>query len=569
MIADVVGSSRLMEIDEAGTLAAIRNRWDTIVEPVVHEHEGRIVKYMGDGFLAEFASAVNAVACALAVQEKMRSAPDSAAAIALRIGINLGDVVVHNGDVFGDGVNVAARLEDLAEPGGICISAKVYNEVNHKVAGVFTDIGSQRLKNLAAPVQVYRSVTPGACAPAALALPDRPSIAVLPFRNMSGDAEQEYFADGVVEEIITALSRFHWLFVIARNSSFVYKGHAVDVKQVGRDLGVRYVLDGSIRRAGTRVRITGELVDTHSGSHLWADRFEANLHDIFELQDQLTASVVGAMAPKLEWAEIERSRRKATHSLDAYDYYLRGMAAYHRWSIDTSLEALEMFRRAIGLDPQYAAAYAMAARCHVQAKAAGGRTLDFKQASDEAGDLARRAAALGADDAFCVGTAGFALGWMNGEVEYSHNLTQEALRLNPNFAWGWLYSGWANVWIGDHRTAAEHLHRALQLSPQDPHTISMNTAMACAFLFSGKPDEAWPLVERVVQRHPSYGFPNCVGAASAALIGHAAQAGDCIARVRELFSWLCLSNIDTLMPLRRLQDRRLFAEGLKLAGLVD
>ena len=336
LAADVVGYSRLMGIDEEGTLAALKTHRREIIDPLITQHQGRIVKTTGDGLLIEFGSIVDAVRFAVVMQQGIESSNahvDESRRIRFRIGINVGDVIVEGDDIFGDGVNVAARLEALADPGRICVSATVREHVAEKLPIGFADLGEHVVKNIARPVHVYRietrlepkNVSSGDPAPTQLVLPDKPSIAVLPFQNMSGDPEQDYFADGIVEDIITALSRMRWLFVIARNSSFTYKGRAVDVTQVGRDLGVRYVLEGSVRKAGNRVRITGQLIDTATGAHLWADRFDGGLDDIFDLQDQVTSSVV-AIAPRLEQAEIERAKHKPTESLDAYDYFLRGMA---------------------------------------------------------------------------------------------------------------------------------------------------------------------------------------------------------------------------------------------------
>ena len=305
-----------------------------------------------------------------------------------------------------------------------------------------------------------------------LPLPDKPSIAVLPFENLSGDREQEYFADGIVEEIITALSRFRGLFVIARNSSFAYKGRAVDVKQVGRELGVRYILEGSVRKAGNRVRITGQLIDTATGAHLWADRFDGGLEDIFDLQDQVTASVVGAIAPKLEQAEIERTKRKPTANLDAYDYYLRGVAGVHEWTEESTAEAILNFRRAIELDPHFAAAYGMAARCYVLRKSGGWMT---DHELPEAARLAQRAAELGKDDAVALGTAGLALSFFIGNHEDGKALTDRAISLNPNLAWAWLWSGWVRVWLGETEAAIERVGHALRLSPNDHPTATACT----------------------------------------------------------------------------------------------
>src|SRR6516164_1547467 len=404
LAADVAGYSRLMGVDEEGTHERLKAHLQEVVNPKIAEHRGRIVKNTGDGFLAEFPSVVDAVRCAAEVQrgmaERNAKTPENGR-ITFRIGINLGDVIVEEYDIFGDGVNVAARLEALADPGGICISRVVRDQVRDRLDCTFEDLGEQEVKNIPRPVRAYRvrdrtipAMGPKELSPLPLLLPDKPSIAVLPFQNMSGDPEQEYFADGMVEEITTALSRIRWLFVIARNSSFTYKGQAVDVKQVGRELGVCYVLEGSVRKAGNKIRITGQLIDCATSAHLWADRFEGALGDIFDLQDQVTSSVVGAIAPKLEQAEIERSRRKPTESLDAYDYYLRGMAAFNRWTPEGNIEALSMFQRAIELDPQFASAYGFAVRCYNQRKANGWPS-DRRRDALEVAKLAQRAAELG------------------------------------------------------------------------------------------------------------------------------------------------------------------------------
>lgn len=381
-MADVVGFSRLMADDEAGTLAVLKSRRTEILDPTVRARGGRVVKVMGDGVLVEFASAVPAVEVALDLQRRMADAnatlPEGRR-ILLRIGVNLGDVIGEGADIYGEGVNLAARLEGLAEPGGICLSAKLFDEVEGKVEATFEDRGEQMVKNLARPVRacVWPVRTRATHPPTATAgagepgLGDKPSIVVLPFQNLSGDPEQEYFADGMVEDITTALSRLRWLFVIARNSAFTHKGRAVDVKQVGRELGVRYVLEGSVRRAGGRVRITGQLIDTPTGVHLWADRVDGEVADIFDLQDRVTSHVVGAIAPKLEQAEIRRAQRKPTASLDAHDWFMRGIAAFNRTTREANTEAIAMFLRATELDPDYAAAWGMAARCYLQRKGFG------------------------------------------------------------------------------------------------------------------------------------------------------------------------------------------------------
>jgi TolB-like protein/class 3 adenylate cyclase len=359
LCADVAGYSRLMGADEAGTAQALREH-RAAADPIIAQRGGRIVKTTGDGVLVEFGSVVGAVQCAIALQrlttERNAGSPTERR-MEWRIGVHLGDVLIEGDDILGDGVNIAARLEGIAEPGGICISEDAFRQVRGKVEAEFADIGEQSLKNIARPLRVYRIGSGSATEqptipPAALPLPDKPSIAVLPFANMSGDPEQEYFADGMVEEIITALSRIRWLFVIARNSTFTYKGQAIDVKQVGRELGVRYVLEGSVRKAGTRVRITGQLIDALTGTHLWADRFDGSLEDVFDLQDQVALSVAGVIEPALQVAEMRRSAARPTTDLGAYDLYLRALAIFFpitKARIFEALGLLEQASRSIGI----------------------------------------------------------------------------------------------------------------------------------------------------------------------------------------------------------------------------
>jgi TolB-like protein/class 3 adenylate cyclase/tetratricopeptide (TPR) repeat protein len=579
MAADVVGYSRLMELDEAATLAALKARRRDVLDPLVAKHQGRIFKTTGDGVLVEFSSAVNAVQCAVDLQQGIAVANTDQLddrQIVLRIGVNLGDVMVEGSDLYGDGVNIAARLETLAEPGGILVSGTAYDHIKSKVKVGFEDIGAQTLKNIAEPVRAYRvtradliaAASPSFGAKSSPPIPDKPSIAVLPFQNVSGDPEQEYFADGMVDEITMALSRLRWLFVIARNSSFTYKGRAVDVRQVRRELGVRYVLEGSVRKAGNRVRITGELIDASTGTQLWSDRFEGGLEDIFDLQDMVTANVVGALAPKLESAEIERAMRKPTESLNAYDYYLRGMGLYNQWNLAAGIESLSLFKRAIELDPKFASAHGMAARCYVQRKA-GGWVTDRDREIAETARLARRAAELGKDDSVALGTAGFALAWVVGSVEEGATLVERALALNPNFAWGWGFSGWINVWLGKPEVASEHLARALRLSPHDPLSLTFQTAAACAHFFNGRYAEAWSWAETAMRDRPDYAFPNCIGAASGALAGRLTEANKAMVRLRELMPDLRISNLKEFFPLRRPPDLANFADGLRKTGLPE
>lgn len=579
LAADVVGYSRLMAHDEVGTLERLNSLWKDLVRPAIAEHGGRTVKLMGDGLLAEFPSVVEAVQCAVEVQNSITGheadLPEGRR-MKLRIGVNLGDIIAEESDIYGDGVNVAARLEDLADPGAICVSGTVFDHIRGKVNLNFTDLGEQRVKNIDHPVRVYRVSQKdgsaanslggdGASGAIGLELPNKPSIAVLPFSNMSADPDQEYFADGIVEEIITALSRIRWLFVIARNSSFTYKGRAVDVKQVGRELGVRYVLEGSVRKAGNQVRITGQLIDATTGTHLWADRFDGALEDVFELQDQVTASVVGAISPRLEKAEIERAKRKPTESLDAYDYYLRGIAAVHEWKRKANEEALSLFSRAIQLDPNFASAYGMAARCYSMRKASGWMTDPIVEA-EETVRLARRAVELGKDDAVALSTAGIGLAFVVGQLDEGAELIDQALRLDPNLAWAWLFSGWVKVWRGEPEAAIEDIEHANRLSPHDPHNFAMQSATASALFFTGQYTEALSLAKTAMRAH-THLLATCVVAASAALIGDEAEADAAMNWLRKLDPDLRVSNLKSLFPIRRPEDFATWADGLRKAGL--
>jgi TolB-like protein/Tfp pilus assembly protein PilF len=400
-------------------------------------------------------------------------------------------------------------------------------------------------------------------------LPDKPSIAVLPFQNMSGDPEQGYFADGMVEDIITALSRMRWLFVIARNSSFIYRGPAVDVKQVGRELGVRYVLEGSVRRSLNRVRITGQLIDATTGAHLWADRFDGALEDIFDLQDRVAMMVVGAITPMIEQAEIERAKRKPTENLDAYDYFLRAMASLYQWTRESNDEALRLLHKAIGLDPNFASAYGVAAWCYVWQKTQGWMQLG-PQETLKAEQMARRAVELGKADAAALSAGGYALAHIVGDLVGGSAFIERALQLNPNLATAWLNSGWVKVWLGEPDVAIEHVERAMRLSPFDPIRFRMQGAIALAHLIAGRYDEASSWAERALRENPNLRQAARVAAASHALAGRLEDAQRALAHTLQLDPELRLSNLkDRLPPLRRPEDSDRYAEGLRRAGLPD
>jgi TolB-like protein/Flp pilus assembly protein TadD len=401
-----------------------------------------------------------------------------------------------------------------------------------------------------------------------LALPDKPSIAALAFHNLSGDPEQEYFADGVVDDIITALSRIRWLFVIARNSSFTYRGRTVDVKQIGRELGVRYVLEGSVRKVANRVRITGQLIDATTGAHLWAERFEGTLDDIFELQDQVAPSVVGAIAPQMERAEIERAKRKPTESLNAYDYYLRGMTNLHQGTREAINEALSLFETAIQLDPGFASAYAMAAWCYFWRRINGWQ-VDGPQEVAEGARLARRAVELGRDDAVALTRSGHALAHLAGDLDGGIALIDRALVLNPNLAAAWFLGGFLRVWHGEPDGAVEFFERAMRLSPRDPEMYRMQAGMAVAHLFAGRFDAASAWAERASRDLPNFLMVVAIIAASHALAGRTAEARRAMDHLRQLDSGLRISNLGDWLPIHRPQDLATFADALRRAGLPE
>jgi len=573
LVADVAGFCGLVPSDDAATAARLEAHRRGLVDPKIAEHRGRIVRTRGDGLLAEFASAVDALRCAVEVQDGMRTrnaaiAPDRR--IEFRIGVNVGDIVIDGSDIEGDGVKVAARLEAVAEPGGICVSGRVREDAESALDIAFEDAGIESLENRSRLVPVYR-VRPGSRAEARakppLALPVKPSIAVLPFQNMSGDPEQDYFADGIAEDIITALARNRGLFVIARNSSFTYKGRAVDVKQVGRELGVRYALEGSVRKTANRVRITGQLIDTATGAHLWADYFDGTLENIFELQDEVTARVAGRIAPNLLQAEIQRAKHKPTESLDAYDFYLRGLAGVHRNTKEAIDESLRLYKLAIEGDPEFAAAYGRAAGCYVLYLANGLRLGAEDVAECER--LARLGARLGKEDAVALALSGMALATVAGSLDDGADFIDQALRLDPNHAAAWLFSGWVTTFLGEPDLGVRHLETALRLSPLDPLSYAAHAALAAAHFFAGRYDESIAWAESSYREQPNFVPATRFAAASLALAGRIEAARSLMERLRRLDPGLRLSNLHKLFPLRRADDAEKWARGLRIAGLPE
>lgn len=506
LAADVVGYSRLVGLDEAGTVARVRALFREVAHPEVAKAGGRVFKVVGDGFLAEFPSAVAAVTCAAAIQaatEARAATEPEARRILARIGVHLGDVLVEGTDLFGDGVNVAARLEGLAEPGGVVLSGAVADAVRGRVPQALEDLGERGLKNIERPIRVFRLALAAASAePPRLAMPERPSLVVLPFQNLSGDPEQEYFADGIAEDITTALSRIGWLFVIGRNSAFTYKGRAVDVRQVGRDLGVRYVLEGSVRKAGDRVRITGQLIEAENGRHVWADRFDGELSNIFDLQDRVTGRVVGAIEPQIRFAEIARAQLKPLSSLQAYDLRLRALAKINNASCAQLADGVDLLRRAIGMDPGYASAHATLGRCRWRQIAQGCLT-DNRPAITEALSCMETALSLQDDDPDTLAYAGYLLAILGGDRQRGAALVQKALSLNPHAILALDFAAMLHAYGGETEVVRTYVERANRLNPLEV-AAGRNLAVAIAHFANGSYEDALNATIVTLRDWPNY-----------------------------------------------------------------
>ena len=506
MSADVVGYSRLMGVDEAGTLAALKQLRTKLIDPIIAEYRGRLVKLMGDGALIEFASAVDAVECAVCIQRRVAEnnteVPDSKS-IAFRIGVNVGDVIIDGDDIYGDGVNVAARLERLADPGGICISGMVFDQIKGKLDAGFEDFGMHQVKNIADPVRTYRvaSASVSSSSIGHIPAPTKPSIAVLPFDNMSDDHAQEYFSDGISEDLTTALSRFEWLFVIARNSAFTYKGKAVDVKRVGRELGVRYILEGSVRRAGDRVRVNAQLIETESVRHVWAQRYDRRMDDLFELQDDIVASIATVVGPEITHAEIERSRGKRPDDLDAWDHYLRALAAYRRMSKQDMDAAVADLERAIGIDPEFANAYALLGLCHAHV-GMHGWIRPARPAFEEARRRAEQAVRLAPTSPEANQSLAFVLA-MTGHAEQAIRVAQRAIDLNPNSAEAYAVLGHAQIFCGELEAGMASCHRAERGSPRDSRGTWLYDAMGHGYFFLGDYEKAIEVSKKGLHQDPA------------------------------------------------------------------
>jgi adenylate cyclase len=569
LAADVVGYSRLIGADEEGTLNQLRSIRAELIDPKITEHHGRIVKTTGDGLLVEFGSVVDGLRCATEWQRGMaeRTAGSSDGRIEFRIGINVGDVVVQDGDIFGDGVNVAARLEGLAEPGGICVSARVQEDAVGRLDLTFHDMGEQALKNIARPVQVYRvrgsRATPTETTPKtapidiapALALPDKPSIAILPFQNMSGDPEQEFFADGIAEDIITALSRYPSLFVIARNSSFSFKGRAVGVKQIGRELGVRYVLEGSLRKSGNRVRVNAQLVEAETGNHVWAERYDRDLADIFAVQDEITQATTVAIAPAIAATEQQRAMRKPPASLDAWGAYQRGMWHLSKASAEDDALAEKFFQRAIDLDPIFVGGYIGLAAVLSRAKGT--------QSKEEA--LARRAVALDGGDAEAHSRLALAL-IARGDHQGARAQAERALAICPNLAAAHGALGVILAYSGRPKEGLAALKTCIRLDPRAPSLVNRLNQVALAHYFCRDYEATVEAAERAIRSFPDFASPYRWLAAALGELGRSGEAKEVLEKAIAVLPAAFDFQVRERPPWFRPEDHAHMLDGLRKAG---
>ncbi len=571
LAADVVGFSRMMEADEAGTMTTLKSLRREVLNPLVAKHQGRIFKTTGDGVLVEFGSAVNAVQCAVDLQQGMAAANEGQSEdrhIVLRIGVNLGDVMVEGGDLYGDGVNIAARLEALAEPGSVLISGTAYDYVRNKVKTGFEDLGAQSLKNITEPVRTYRVTgTPDVAVAAPKPASDKPSIAILPFTNMSGDLEQEYFSDGITEDLITELSKFRSLFVISRNSAFAFKGLSISVREISRKLGVRYIVEGSVRRAANRLRITAQLIDAMEDAHLWAERYDRELADIFDVQDQVVRAIVSEIEPKLLSSERSRALRKPPESLDAWENYQRGLWHWYKYNPKDRETVISFFERAIAIDPGFAPAHAGLASglcLYILLGASPDIDADLERAY-EAAELAIR---LDEHDPFAH-LAMYRVCIAKSKHEMAMRAAENAIRLNPNLAMAHFGRGHALWHAGRAREAIASLDEAMRLGPHDPAMTSWQAAKAIALALSGELDGAieW---SRRAQEHPNVAIFSHVGEICAlGLLGRSAEAADAIARARKAMPNVSIGHLDKVLPITHGPSRAIFLSGLRKAGLPE
>ncbi len=575
LCADVAGYSALIGADESGAVAALKGH-QTAVLQLLQRYGGRVVNLAGDGLVAEFGSTVAAVEAALGMQALMaeRNADVPAGKrMVFRIGVNQGDVVHDDTHIYGDGINVAARLQAIAEPGGVYVSGKVYDEVRDRTKASFLDLGERKLKNIARPVRVFEVAAAGR--PQRSRLPDgvsveprRPSVAVLPFENIGGDSEQEYFADGVVEDIITALSRFKDFAVIARNSSFVYKGRAVDVRQVSQELGVRYVLEGSVRRAQNRLRITAQLVDAATGAHLWADRFDGTLEDVFEFQDRITGKVASLVEPTIRWAEIERSRRERPDSVEAYDLYLRALPMHLSQTQSANAEAIALLLKAIELEPNNPAYLVYAGNALLHRSTMGWPAIGEDDPALGI-ELVERALTNARDDAVALSLCSMMLIHNLKDYDRGLALTQRAVETNPNNLTVMIFAGITHLHLGNLDDAIAYSEHAIRLSPSLDDAHWPLTAISHAQLVKGNFEESLSWAKRSVSANPSFVCTYWMLVAANAHLGRMDEARRHLAVLRRLSPGVTVQRVWAGQPQKDPSRLEAILDGLRLAGLQE
>jgi adenylate cyclase len=570
LAADVAGYSRLMGNDELGTLEALKSLRREVVDPAIASHNGRIVKTTGDGLLAEFASAVDAVTSAMVIQEKM---DEQNGKIAFRIGINVGDIIIDGDDIFGDGVNIAARVENECEPGSVCISANAFEQIRGKTRFAFDDLGERSLKNIDRPVRLYQARRIGRSHLAntapneivkPLSLPDKPSIAVLPFQNMSGDPDQNYFADGMVEDLIAALSAIKSLFVIARNSTFTFKDKAIDYKRIGRELGVRYLLEGSVRKAGTKLRIAGQLVEAETGRHVWSGRFDGDLNDLFELQDRITQEVAGAIEPTIRSVETLKAKSKPTESLSAYDHYLLALDQSFQWKRTGFESAQQHLRAAVDLDPSFSLAKATGSLIIMRRKM---QSLASESEVALAIQWAREALGSHKDDPNTLRSAGQPIAVLDRDFELGLFAVRRAVEICPNAAGVLNSSGWVHAYVGDKDTAADHFLRAIRLSPLDPEKGSVLSGLSLAHFIAKDYEGAIDWALKAIPEFFLSSVPLRMAAVSLAQAGRIEEARRMAKRLLEISPEFRIGRAS--IPARDQDARERFVGGLRLAGLPE
>jgi adenylate cyclase len=580
LAADVAGYSRLMGRDEERTLAQLKTFRKTLVDPRIATHRGRIVKTTGDGMLVEFASAVDAARCAMEVQREMAEQNADVSPelrIEFRIGIHVGDIIIDDNDIFGDGVNIAARLEGIAEPGGVCISDDAYRQIRGKIDIAFEDIGEQTLKNIAEPMRAWHIRLAGEAAAAIrsspspiqvqdLALPDKPSIVVLPFDNMSAEAGQDYLADGIVEAITAALSCIRSFFVIARSSAFTYKGRATNARDIGKELGVAYLLEGSVQKAGNRLRIIVQLIETEGGAHVWSSRFDGAIEDFFDLEDRITEQVAGALQPSIRIAEIERSRRKRPQDLGSYDYTMRAMP--HVWALEKeeSVKALELLEKALAIDPEYPLALSLAGWCHAQ-RSVYNWADDIAESQAMARLLAERAAEMSGDDPIILAVLG-AVHTFVRHYGTARVLLERAVTLDPNAAWAWTRLGWLENYADQPQKAIGNFERALRLSPIDPMNFNNYVGMGSAHEVAQEYDKAAAFYRRALEERPNASWIYRNLASSLWGAGRVEEAKQAFAEVMRSYPDLTVSKFKQAMVFSPAALNRM-AENLRKLGLPD